>query len=363
MKIEHKAKLAGTLLVTHSGRITEPARCSVNHFTRRYRNPDRLDNIPNFEELPPEKVFQGYDGSVTFYNVFENDDGTIELARLGNIFKCDKIQHTVMLDERNILVGYESRLEVWELDKSIRQITKLHKNNIKLKRIIEHPFFPGLHTIFNMPDGKVILSCSASDAILIVDLDMGKVTNQIRMPADLYGSNYELTEGMDLREHYIHNDAQTTHINSACPSVDGSKVVVSALIPGAIGEYHLGTGEYKELIKGFLGCHGAKYNDEGQIYFSDSVNGNLIFLNSNGIIDYRFGVDSRWLHDVQQIKENIYSFTLADKNELQIWDVANEIILYKKKYLSWPDNRSRHIARLMGIWVGNSTQFLGYRNW
>ena len=74
------------------------------------------------------------------------------------------------------------------------------------------------------------------------------------------------------------NDLQTTHINDASSMDGGSRVVVSTLIQGAIGVFDLGGGSYQEVTRGLVGCHAARVNDEGVIYFADNCGGALVEL-------------------------------------------------------------------------------------
>ena len=130
------------------------------------------------------------------------------------------------------------------------------------------------------------------------------IERSLRMPASLYGHNYTLTSEMDLRRHYIHDGCQTTHLNAASVDREGRRAVVSTLIQGAIGLFDLRTGDYQEIARGFVGCHGARFSDRDEIYLADSPRGCLIFLGPGGRVTRRFETGSLWLHDVQQIRES-----------------------------------------------------------
>jgi hypothetical protein len=224
----------------------------------------------------------------------------------------------------------------------------------------EHPLLAGLHTVAPLPGDRALLSCSASDALLILHLGTGEIEKVLRMPADLYGHNYDLGPDTDLRRHYVGDEQQTTHVNAAHPFDGGRCAVVSTLIQGAVGVFDLETGAYEEIARGFVGCHGARVSAEGEIYFADSTAGHLVFLDDRGRIARRFDAGSRWLHDVQQIRGSVYAFALADANELRVWDVDREELLYRRRFVSWPVEGLFGLARRAPFWLGNSTQALSF---
>ncbi len=214
-----------------------------------------------------------------------------------------------------------------------------------------------------MPGDRALLSCSASDALLILHLETGEIEKVLRMPADVYGHNYDLNDlrgETDLRRHYVGDEQQTTHVNAAHPFNGGRRAVVSTLIQGAVGVFDLETGAYEEIARGFVGCHGARVSAEGEVYFADSTAGHLVFLEDQGQIARSFDAGSRWLHDVQQIRGSVYAFALADANELRVWDVDREELLYRRRFLSWPVEGLFGLARRAPFWLGNSTQALSF---
>ncbi len=180
------------------------------------------------------------------------------------------------------------------------------------------------------------------------------------MPASLYGNNYDLDSSMDLREHYIANDYQTTHVNSAFPHRDGEQLLISTLIQGAIGSFRLSDGSYREFTRGFVGAHGARLNDEGEIYFADSVTGCLVILNEDGTIRERFATGSRWLHDVQQIEGPVYAFAVSDMNAVCLYNIKTEELLFRRRFAKIPMFDNKWFYALIPLWLGNSTQFLSY---
>lgn len=354
------------LILTHSGRLTDPGLCSIGYFNKRYYfKPDRLKKLPSFEELEPVGAFNTYDGSISFFTLSFERKLHIGVKYIGTIKLDEKAQHAIQVSEREIIVGYESKVTLYRFKRNILSYHKISSNNWVQIKEFYHPLFPGIHTIFPLDAERVVLSCAAPDAVIVFNYRSGNVESILRMPEEIYGHNYDINDKTDLRKHYIHNDCQTTHINSAYPIPGTDEIVVSALIPGCVGIFNLSNGSYREITKGYIGCHGARVNDKGQIYFADSVNGVIVFLNDDGSIDFRFGVYSRWLHDVQQINGNIYALSLADKNKMVICDVITNEILYTRKFFtfnsSWEvkDNVIR-ILKKLPFWFGNSTQFLSF---
>jgi hypothetical protein len=345
-----------TLFLTHSGRVTDLKLCSLNYLTRRYASPHRLKTLPSFNELQPASMSNSYNGMISIFHLDRNaSENCISCA--GTIHDERKIQHVVKRTEKELVVAYEDGLELWEFPCPVYELDRKSMSKVKKRAVYEHGLFAGIHTAFLADVDTVILSCSAPDAVLKYDLREGKLINMLRMPELIYGHNYEITEHTNLKSHYIYNDVQTTHINSAWPDGNG-KIIVSTLIQGAIGVFDELDSDYHELTRGFVGCHGVRRSREGLIYFADSVTGNLIFLNDNGRIHSRYAVDSRWLHDVQQIEGDQYAFSLADKNELRICDIKQDRVLFQKKYPVIPDSRINILRNKTGIWRGNSTQFL-----
>lgn len=335
----------GTLALTHSSRRTNLDRCSAEFLSRRFGDPRRLDRLPPFEILPPPKLL--YSGAVSLFRVLE-DDGRFRLDRIGTVKDGEKIQHVALLDGGDLLVGFEHRVERWRPPR-------------RLVRRYGHPHLAGLHTVEPLDGGRAALSCSSPDAVLILDLESGEVERTLRLPADLYGRNYDLSADRDLRRHFIGDEQQTTHVNQAFPFDGGRRILVSTLIQGAVGVFDLATGAYEEMARGFVGCHGARVSEEGRIYFADSPNGHLVFLDERGAVTRRFDAGSRWLHDVQQIRGAVYAFALADSNELRLWDIDHGTLLARRRFFTWPVEGLFGVARRIPRWLGNSTQALSFR--
>jgi hypothetical protein len=346
----------GVLTLTHSSRTTNLARCSVQFLTRRFGDPERLRDLPPLASLPPAEVL--YSGAVSFHRVLM-DGGRVHLEPCGQVRSRDRIQDVALLGADDLLAGFENRLERWRLRAPLDRLRRVTTSEIEVTGRFEHPQMVGLHTVEPLADGRVALACSTPDAVLVLDLARGLVERTLRLPSSLYGQGYELGEGIDLRRHAIPDEAQTTHVNAA-HRAGGSRLVVSTLIQGAVGCFDLASSAYDELCRGFVGCHGARMNAEGEVYFADSAGGMLVFLTPDGRIARRFATGSRWLHDVQQIAGSVYAFALADRNELRVYDIASGELLGRRRFLLWPLPGLFGAARRLPGWLGNSTQALGF---
>ena len=350
----------GTLSLTHSSRRTNLERATVQFLTHRFGDPGRLRALPPFETLkPPASLFSG---AVSFFAVLADANGGVRLRQLGRFRRREKIQQVAFHSDRELLVGFECFVERWRLRTSIDRAESIGERDVLSRTRVEHPHLAGLHTLEPTPDRKsILLSCASPDAVLVLDTKTNALDRELRMPAELYDRGYELTADMDLRRHYIGDHHQITHLNAASADSLGRWVVVSTLIQGALGVFDLETGRYQELARGFVGCHGARFNHLDHVYFADSVTGTLVFLNGDGGVERRFAVPSRWLHDVQQISGSSYAFALADSNELRVYDIDNDELLYRRRFLTWPTDHFFSIARRWPGWMGNSTQALAFR--
>jgi hypothetical protein len=180
------------------------------------------------------------------------------------------------------------------------------------------------------------------------------------MPDEIYGTNYNLTDEMNVSTHYIHNDLQTTHINSASVNKASSKVVVSALIPGSIGEFNLKTGGYEELAHGFRGCHGARYHDEDYIYFTDSNQGALYTIDEMKKTNRVFSVDSKWLHDVEHIYNDVFVFATSDKNSIMFINIVTGDVIDNIQFKTCDAAQTDINFSPPTDWFGNTVQFFHF---
>lgn len=293
--------------LSHSTRPMDLPRCELQYLTKRYADPARLHSPPPLSTLTDE-YNPNYTGALSLWRWDEGSDSEPELIRF--IRKNYKVQHATITHNKLIICG-TAFLEVYDLSGSF------DTDGI----YISHPWFAGGHTVYVDPHGLLVVSCSAPDAVLIFDLD-GSLVRQLILPHSLYGSNYDLRPEDDLRRHYIHNDLQRTHLNSAFPATQG--VLCSLLIQGAVGLFGQ-DGSYHEITRGFVGCHGARTrSDLDGFYFSDSANGRLIEMSWQGEIQHAFAINSCWLHDSLHVGSNRYLMAPSDRNTLELWDSTHQ---------------------------------------
>ena len=393
----------GTLTLTHSSRRTNLDRCSRAFLEERFGDPGRLRHPPPFAALPPAR--QLYSGGLSFFRVVEADAGQIQLHHLGGVRRRERIQHAAFAGDRDLLVGFEHHLERWRLRRPLADLATLGARDFLVAGRCEHPHLAGLHTVAPLPGGGAALACSAPDAILFVDAGAEAVCRELPLPSGAFARAYELPPGMDLRRHYIPDELQAAHLNAAFPDAAGRRLAVSTFIQGAVGVVDLATGGYEELARGLIGCHGARFDDDGHVYFADSTAGALVVLDGAGTggrelagagggdlatvggravsggangrdvpaaggpeaptaagrVRRRFAVDSLWLHDVQQLQGDLYAFALADRNELRIYDVARGRLHCRRRFATWPVEVGFALARRWPGWLGNSVQSLAWR--
>jgi hypothetical protein len=229
-----------------------------------------------------------------------------------------KIQHASYVGKRLVLCFEDFLCVIPDHPDSVTGIDLRHGSEWR----IDDNWFGGLHTVFPVDDDTCIVSSSAADAVLWVDLLRRRVVRRWRLPADIYGINYELTPEMCVSDHYIPNDMQLAHLNCAYPDGNGG-CYISTLIQGDIGHVAF-DGKYTLRARGYIGCHGVRVSGHGEyVYFTDSCNGRLMQLSPRGDAAEMHRVDSQWLHDTEQVDGGVYWFCLGDKNELALIDVKD----------------------------------------
>ncbi len=310
------ASMKHLLGITHTDRAFDLSRCSLNFLQRRYEAPDRLSGLPPFESLADAESHQPHDGSATFW-IFDSE--APDRLRLVRHFDPGyKVQHAVFANGRFVLAGHEF-IEVLDAD------------GAAVARISD-PWMSGVHTCF-AHDGRIVVSASGSDAVLIVDPAAERVVEAFRMPEAIYGRNYPLARTDDTRSHFIDNDRQLTHINSAWPAADG--IYVSTLIEGAVGRFGW-DGTYEEIVRGFWGCHGVRKLDDERLLFSDSCLGCACVLDAaTRRLVRRFDFGSRWLHDTETPDGRFFFGGLGDLNCVVVLDAADSSIVGQWPMSKW----------------------------
>lgn len=298
------------LCFTHSSRPLDFSRSSRSFLHKRYSSPNRLENLPDFKSLS-NKNSPSWINNVT---VWEMDILKLTKPNLIHFLKKDyTANHAIVYDGKLIICG-TTFLEICDLDAN--PIDRLSAN-----------WFAGGHTVYTSHKRELVVSCAASDALLVFNLKNKNLIKSYRMPKEFYGQNYNLKLKDNVRSHYINNDLQLTHLNCGYPVKDG--YLVTAFIQGAVGLFKF-DGTYHELSSGFLGCHGARTRPglDG-FYFSDTCAGALIEMDWKGRIVRRFTVKSKWLHDCQWVTDDIYLFSVSDGNKMQLWDIGFEKMIWE----------------------------------
>ena len=303
------------LLLTHTSRSWDWTKCSREFLTQRAADPARLQNPPPFEELPPCQA-NLYSGGLSVLELTMDQSGVQAVARRC-IDSRFKIQHASMVGRRLVLC-FENFLAVLpSAYEPIESIDLLPGSQWR----IDDNWFAGLHTVFPVNDDVCIVSSSGADAVLWVDLESRRVIRRWRLPADIYGFNYDLTPSMSIVDHYIHNDIQLGHLNCAYPDGQGG-CYVSTLFQGDIGHVDR-SGRYTLLARGQVGCHGVRLAANGRdVYFADSCGGRLMRVEPGGGAGELWDAGSRWLHDAEQVDADVYLLSLGDKNEVVLVDLG-----------------------------------------
>jgi len=296
------------LLFTHSTRIMDFNQCHLNYLTNRYKNKDRLKIPPDLQSLKNEYC-SNYTGAFSCWEWGRISD-VPKLIRWGK--KNYKVQQAQIRGSELILAG-TAFLEVY---KTIWDDVPLYQ--------ITHDLMAGNHLFEVMPDGGLVVSCSASDAILLFSKE-GKFLEYLRVPEEVYGRNYIFPPNVSLREHYIHNDLQLTHINSVHSYDQG--FLISTLIQGDIG-YFDAQKKYKVITSGFVGAHGVNSLPNGDIYFCDSCNGCIVIIEKSGKIKKRYKLGSSWLQDARWIQDELYICSVSDKNTFELWDFNENKLIW-----------------------------------
>jgi len=297
------------ICITHSPRTLVFSRSSLPFLKKRYESSKRLRNLGEFNDLT-EKNSPDWTNNISVWKL----DRKKLAIKFVKFLERDYTANHAIIDKDNLLICGNTFFE---------------KFNLKSKKshYFSHNWFAGGHTIYKDPKTKQLcISCSSSDAILFFNPRNKKFTKTLRMPEKLYGHNYDLKPTDDVRKHYINNDTQLTHLNCCYPCNKG--YITTSFIQGAIGLFDF-KNNYRELTSGFLGCHGGRTRKGlNGFYFSDSPSGCLYEMSWGGKILRKFCVESKWLHDTQWIKDNIYLFSLSDFNCMQLWDIEKGVMLW-----------------------------------
>jgi hypothetical protein len=300
------------VLVSHTSRRWIAEQCDREYLRTRWARPDRLQALPPFDALPPHSA--PYYGLLSVLRIELSTKG-VTGRLLQHFVSSGKIAHAAVIGSR-VVVVFDDGVALFDRQDSDEACLDPDSG-----RHIADPWFGGLHTVVPIDETTCLISSSGADAILWLDTVRGEVIRRWRLPADRYGTNYDLDHTTSLGEHYVANDFQLGHLNCAAPDGRGG-VYVSVLGQGDIGHLRA-SGEYERIATGFVGCHGVRFAEaDNLLYFSDSCSGRLMRVDGRDRAAVLFETGSRWLHDAVQLTNGLFLMTVGDRNGLVLGDVA-----------------------------------------
>ncbi len=309
------------LLVSHSTRRFDLARASAEFLRERYANRDRLKDVPPFESLPSASTSHSLHGALTRFRMRVSKD-RVTMQMLRCIDSRELIQQATVVGKQLVMCSSSFLCALPSLEYRIKGDEFDRDSPFR----VDDLWFAGLHSIVPTGSNECLVSAAGPDAAMWVDLATKKVTRRFRLPESLYGINYSLTPSMSVHEHYIPNDYQLGHLNSAYPDDDGG-CYVTTLGQGDIGHFDR-NGTYELVASGYVGLHGLRRSLDGtSFYFSESPSGKLRKLTLDGSVATVMQVRTNWLHDAQQIASDIFVCLAVDRNELILLDVRSELEL------------------------------------
>jgi hypothetical protein len=301
------------ILISHSSRYWVGEQCERGYLRQRWAKPGRHDALPAFETLPPHAA--PYYGLLSVFRI-ELSGGRVTGRLLHNYVSSEKVVHAAVMG-RSVVVAFDDGAALFDRrDGDCIEIVP------ESGRRLADPWFGGLHTVMAIDETMCLLSSSGADAVLWLDTSSGTVVRRWRLPADRYGTNYDLDEHTWLNEHYVPNDFQLGHLNCASPDGQGG-AYVSVLGQGDIGHINR-SGGFELLATDFVGCHGVRLaREHGLLYFCDSCSGRLMRVEGRDRVTPLFDTGSRWLHDAVHLTAGLFLMTAGDRNGLVLADVEH----------------------------------------
>ena len=288
------------LLVSHSTRRFDHARASADFLRERYANTERFSSLPPFETLSSASTARSLHGALTYFQI-GREDGSLSLNAIRCIDSRELIQQAAVIGGKLVICsnGFLCVLPNLEYELCGDEFDATSKQRI------DDPWFAGLHTVVGIDEDTCLVSAAGPDAVLWVDLKSRRVTRRFRLPESRYGRNYDLTPNTAVNEHYITNDYQLGHLNSAYPD-DSGGCYFTTLGQGDIA--HVDKNDTFELLaSGYVGLHGLRRSFDGTfLYFSESPTGRLWKV-ANEKVSLIASIRTDWLHDSQQIAANLFA--------------------------------------------------------
>jgi len=295
------------ICATHSSRPFFEASCSVNQLEQRFSRRN-WDQLPPLDSFPPVQGAISFKGALTLWRL--DEENGYRLTFLSSYLPDYKIQFAAFTKNTLLVLGSD-RLEILDTE-------------LKRTHTFSDPWLVGGHTVYVDDRGYALVTSAPANAILVIDLDRLEIVERVVMP-EMYGRGYPLEPADDLHQHFISTDNQPTHVNCAYPVDDG--FLVTSFIHGSVGFFDRDR-NYREIVRGYRGCHGGKRDRvSGDLYLTDSASGNILFFDyETGAVKRRFHLDSKWLHDSDQIDGTVFATGVSDSNKLEIIDLATETV-------------------------------------
>jgi hypothetical protein len=291
------------VVTTLSDRMTDAYGTAISTIYNRYADSSRLDSLPDWRTFPSASTAQRYGGSILLSRL-DRQDLRAEHAILLRP-SWDKPQHAILRWPDIWILGVSTlrRYHIFLTDVG---------PNLELQAECDDPWLSGGHTLDMHEDGRLVVSVSAADAVLVLNSQNLNVESRWRIPEEVAGRNWDFSLLDDLRNHYIPNDYQLAHLNGAAWHRGG--FLYSAL-SGVIG-FARQDGSHQVVSRGLASCHGVRSDVDEGVYFVDSAAGMIIGLGSDNQIRWRQSVNSRWLHDAVHIGGGVYLCSLSDARAL-----------------------------------------------
>lgn len=313
------------LALTHTSRPWHQPSCTREYLARRYAGTKRFAAVPAFHELGSGST-SAYTGGLSVIRLRADGD-VASLELLGHVESDDKIQAANCVGDELVICTERYLLALpWSEVSNRRDADAVRRALTSRGRRIADPWFAGLHTIFPVDDTTALVSASGPDAALWVDIPSGKVIRRWRLPPAQYGLNYELGPDDSVHDHYIPNDLQLGHLNSAYP-LGPSGALITTLAQGDVGLVAEDS-SFTRLHHGSIGCHGVRVGARGDIYFSDSCSGQLRQLSPQlpgeewAWAESLWCSTSRWLHDAVEVSPGTFLLAHGDENAVSLVNTA-----------------------------------------
>ncbi len=200
---------------------------------------------------------------------------------------------------------------------SFGKIKKIYRG--KIVGEIKDNLFNDIHFIDSFKNNYLMVSSTGTDSLIEIDLSTGKKSWDWLATENGYSINplgkiKKIYRGKDYTKIDTITPEHTTHINSAIYKND--KEILAVLFhQGELILIDKGTGKKKVLLSGLKCPHNIRKMDDGYI-ISNTLNGEIIFLDNNFNTTHKLKKDFNWLQDSIGLKDK--SLLVIDSNNYRI---------------------------------------------